>query len=98
MMQIVTVFKEFANLFLEEEYTMNLIESYMTGISLGYAFTGALLGGIIPFIIFAIKKHWVLAALSLLGCGLAAFIHPIASLVVGVLFLIASIRVYDNRN
>lgn len=76
---------------------MNAYRSYMTGFNTGYASAGALLGGIIPFIIFAIKKRWVLGVLSLLGCGLASFIHPIASLVAGVLFFIASIRAFDNR-
>lgn len=75
-----------------------MLGSYMLGFYLGKFAAGALIGGGIPFIIFAIKKQWGLGFLGLLVCGLAGFIHPIASIVVGILFLIGAIKSYNNRS
>lgn len=72
--------------------------SYLFGYYLGKFFAGAAIGGGIPFIIFAIKKQWGLGFLGLVVCGLVGFIRPIASVIAGVLFLIGSIKTYNNRN
>ena len=74
-----------------------MFASYMIGFYSGKFFAGALIGGIIPFIVFAVKKRWGLGFLGLLVCGLVGFIHPIASIVVGILFLIGSIKAYNER-
>lgn len=71
---------------------------YMTSFYLGRFLAGALIGGGIPFIIFAIKKQWGLAFVGLLVCGLVGFIHPVASIVAGILFLIGAIKAYNNRS
>ena len=75
-----------------------MLGSYMMGFYLGKFFAGALIGGGIPFIVFAIKKQWGLGFLGLFVCGLVGFIHPIASIIVGVLFLIGAIKAYNNRH
>ena len=74
-----------------------MYSTYFMSFYFGMFLGGALVGGIIPFIIFAIKKRWGLAFLSLLLCGLAAFIHSIASIVVGVVLIICAIRAYNER-
>lgn len=75
-----------------------MLGTYMIGFSLGRFFAGALIGGGIPFIIFAIKKQWGLAFGCLLVCGLVGFLHPIASIIAGILFLIGAIKAYNNRS
>ena len=44
--------------------------AYMMGFHFGFFLAGAFVGGILPFIIFAFKKRWGLAFLSLLICGI----------------------------
>ena len=72
--------------------------SYMEGYYFGRFIAGALIGGIIPFIIFAVKKRWGFAFLSLLLCGLASFIHSIASIVAGVIFIICAIKASATKD
>ena len=69
----------------------------MFGHYLGLFSGGAVIGGIIPFIIFARKKRWGLGFLALLCCGLSSFIHPVASIVVGILFIIAAVKADNER-
>ncbi len=71
--------------------------SYMTGMYLGQFLAGAIIGGIIPFIIFVVKKRWKLAFLSLLACGAAGLLHPIAGIAAGVLFIIGAVKAYNER-
>ena len=75
-----------------------MYSSYMMELYLGQFAAGAVIGGIIPFIIFAVKKRWGLGFLSLLVCGAAGLIHPIAGIVTGVLFIIGAIKAYNERS
>ena len=77
---------------------MHMYQSYMIGFYLGKFIAGALIGGGIPFIIYAVKKQWGLGFLALVVCGLVGFIHSIASIIAGILFLIGAIKTYNNRN
>lgn len=70
---------------------------YMAGYYLGQFTAGALMGGLIPFIIFAVKKQWSLGFFGLAVCGMLAFAHPVASVVAGAAFLVGAIRAYNNR-
>ena len=74
-----------------------MLNSYILGFYLGRFFAGAVIGGIVSFIIFAVKKRWGLGFLALLTCGLVGFIHPIASIIVGILFIIGAIKAYNER-
>ena len=74
-----------------------MYRTYMAGYYMGGFLAGALIGGIIPFIIFAVKKRWGLAFLSLLLCGLVSFIHSIASIVAGVILIICAITARNDR-
>ena len=69
-----------------------LAGSYMAGAYLGLFLGGALIGGLIPFIICLFKKRLSMGFAALLLCGLAAFIHSMASIVLGVVFIVAAIR------
>lgn len=71
--------------------------SYMMGVYVGLFVMGALVGGIIPCIIFAVKKHWGLALLSPILCGFAAFFHSIASIALGIILIIYAISTPNNR-
>ena len=64
----------------------------MLGVYLGQILMGALIGGLIPLIIFFVKKRWGLGVTALISCGIVTLIHPIASIVVGIIFLIAAIK------
>ena len=71
--------------------------TYAIGFSLGHFLAGAVIGGLISFIIFAVKKRWGLGFLALLACGLASFIHPIASIAAGIVFIIWAIIAHNER-
>ena len=71
--------------------------AYMMGRFLGFFLAGAVVGGIIPFIVFAVKKRWGLAFLSLLVCGLAGFAHSIGSIVAGVILILCAIKAENER-
>ena len=75
-----------------------MIGMYMLGFYLGRFTAGAVIGGIISFIIFVRKKRWGLGFLALLTCGLVGLIHPIASIVIGILFIICAVKAYNERN
>ena len=54
--------------------------------------------GVPSFIIFAIKKRWNLGIWALIICGLAGgFIHWIAAVILGVLFVVGAIFAYNER-
>ena len=74
-----------------------MVTTYSIGFSLGHFFAGAVIGGLISFIIFAVKKRWGLGFLSLLTCGLVSFIHPIASIAAGIVFIICAVKTYNER-
>ena len=71
---------------------------YMIGDLLGRFAAGALIGGLVPMIIFAYKKQAGLGIFGMVSCGMLAFAHPIASIVCGIGFLVGAIRTYNNRN
>ncbi|MBR5288858.1 MAG: hypothetical protein IKU34_09780 [Clostridia bacterium] len=66
--------------------------AYMLGFYLGKFAAGAVIGGLIPFIICAVKKNWKKGLLSMLVCGLVSFIHPVASLAAGVAMIVYAIK------
>jgi len=62
-----------------------MMSVYMMGVYAGRFLAGAVVGGLIPFIIFAYKKRWGLALLSfLIGGAAACYFNSIASVVSGV--------------
>ncbi len=74
-----------------------MLNAYRTGVSFGTFTAGALIGGGLAFIVFAFKKRWGAAFLSLLACGAISFLHPIASVVTGVIALIIAIVSKNER-
>lgn len=70
----------------------------MAGLYLGRFFGAAVIGGIVPFIIYAVKKRWGLEFLSLLLCGFAGFIHPIAAIFAGVIMIFCAAKAYNKRS
>lgn len=71
-----------------------MLEIYILGLYFGKFIAGAVVGGIGPLIIAFVKKRWGLGVAAFLLCGVAAFIHSIASIVVGVIYLIVTIKAY----
>ena len=77
---------------------MDSVYMYEIGYYVGLFMGGAAMGGLIPFVIFAVKKQWTLGFLALALCGFSVFIHRAGPAVAGVLFLIGAIRCYNARN
>lgn len=71
-----------------------LYYAYLLGSISGKFLTGAMIGGLIPMIIAFVKRRWGIGLAAVLLCGVASFLHSVASIVVGVIFLIAAIKAY----
>lgn len=73
--------------------TASLYETYLIGSKIGYFFAGAFIGGIIPMILFFVGRRFLIGVGCLLVCGLLSFIHPVASIVGGIVLLICALIV-----
>ena len=71
-----------------------MLQLYILGVYFGKFIAGAVVGGIIPLIIAFVKRRWGLGIAAFLLCGIAAFVHPIASIIVGIIYFIATGRAY----
>lgn len=71
-----------------------MLEIYLLSMYFGKFVAGAFIGGTIPLIVAFVKKRWGLGIAAFLLCGIASFFHSIASIVVGIIYLIAAIKAY----
>ena len=69
-----------------------MLETFIVSMYLGQYLSGALIGGLIPFIIAFIKKRWGLGVMAFILCGAAALLHSVASIVVGIVFIVIAIK------
>lgn len=70
--------------------------AYWLGFYVGMFITGAAIGGIIPMIIFFVKKSWLMGIISPIICGMLSFINPLVSIICGVILMIAAIILKKN--
>ena len=73
---------------------MGLYNAFLLGAIVGKIFTGVLIGGLIPMIIAFVKRRWGIGLAAIFLSGVASILHPVISIVVGVIFLIAAIKAY----
>lgn len=76
---------------------MSLMDFYMMGAFFGKFIAGALFG-LIPLIVFFVKRRWGLGVLSPIVCGLMGFINPLVSIVVCVILTVVAIIVHKKES
>lgn len=77
---------------------MNLLTTYLIGYYLGQFVAGAFFGGFIPMIMLIVKRRTSLGVLLLFCCGFLSFIHPLVSIILGLIILIISFFIPERAS